>query len=59
MIHYHIRWSNSKLDWQAFRSREEAGKSAKDLVRPQESYAIEEFGEDCARCDALKVGNQE
>lgn len=52
MIHYHIRWSNLKLDWQTFANRQAAKKSAEELVRPRETYTIEEFGDDCARCKA-------
>lgn len=57
MIHYHIRWSNSKLDWQTFANKQEAKKSAEELVRPGEAYTIEEFGDECERCGADgKVG---
>jgi len=29
MFHYHIRWSDSKPDWQAFKALEEALREAK------------------------------
>jgi hypothetical protein len=54
-VHYHIRWSNSKLDWQAFRTRLEADTEAKALVRPNESYSIEEFDGNCERCGPLNA----
>ena len=50
VTHYHIRWSNSKLDWQAFRSPEEANASAGQLARQGESYAVEKFEGECWRC---------
>lgn len=59
MIHYHICWSNSKLDWQAFTNKQEAKESAEKLVLPGETYAIVGFGDDCAWCKATdKVGKQ-
>jgi hypothetical protein len=54
MIHYHIRWSNSELDWEPFCTREEAEVSALDLVLLDESYIIQEFDETCSECSALK-----
>jgi len=50
VIHYHIRWSSSKLDWEAFRTRQEAETEAKQLVRPGESYTIEQLDGNCPRC---------
>ena len=52
--HYHIRWSNSNLDWKPFPTSEEAAKFAKHLKRPNESYLIEERDSDCERCRAFK-----
>ena len=50
-IHFHIRWSGeAALDWQGFQSRDEAEACAKDIVRPSESFTIEEFDESCLRC---------
>jgi len=54
MVHYHIRWSNSQLDWEAFCTQVEAEASALDLVLPDESYIIQEFDETCSECSALK-----
>ena len=55
--HYHIRWSGkAALDWERFPTRAEAEKSAKQLVRPYETYTIEEHDGACPRCqDAAKV----
>jgi hypothetical protein len=50
MRHYHIRWSNSTLDWEAFPTSEEAEAQAQQLVRLGESYIIEPAGGDCQRC---------
>jgi hypothetical protein len=64
MLHYHIRWSEkivsnwkcfSALDWEAFTSRAEAEASARQLVRQNETYTIEEHDGNCPRCqDAAK-----
>lgn len=43
MVHYHIRWSGGKLDWQAFDTAPEAETCARHLKRPKETYIIEEF----------------
>ena len=53
--HFHIRWSNpsgSNLDWEDFANREDAEGRAKELVRPDESYTIEQFDGNCPRCAA-------
>lgn len=54
MLHYHIRWSNSKLDWEAFSTPEEAQSQAKQLVKVEERYVIEQVDGDCARCSELQ-----
>jgi hypothetical protein len=44
------------LDWERFNTRAEAGKSAKQLMRRQETYVIEECDEaTCLQC--LKMAN--
>jgi hypothetical protein len=53
MIHFHIQWSDSKLDWEAFQTREEAIAQAAVLMRPGETYLIEEFDAACPRCMSL------
>ena len=52
MAHYHIRWSGKVLlDWQRFSTPEEAKASARQLVRPGETFVIE-HNETCRRCQA-------
>ena len=53
MPHYHIRWSGDVLDFEPFDSRAEAEAGAKQMVRPGETYTIEEHGADCAKCRQL------
>ena len=53
--HFHIRWSEGKLDWERFSLRAEAEASATQLVRLNETYAIEEFDDKCAQCRASTV----
>jgi hypothetical protein len=52
MLHYQVRWSNSTLDWEAFPTLEEA--QAEQLVRPGESYVIEQANGDGPRCGSLR-----
>ncbi|HEV2714799.1 MAG TPA: hypothetical protein VGU64_06005, partial [Terriglobales bacterium] len=37
-IHYHIRWSNSSLDWQPFPTEEEATTLAGQIKKRNESF---------------------
>jgi hypothetical protein len=55
--HYHIRWSDEKLDWEPFNTRAEAEASAKDLVLGQETYTIQESDQSCTRCLKAKSAN--
>jgi hypothetical protein len=56
VVHYHICWSNSKLDWQAFSAPEEAQIEAEKLVRPRETYTIDKFDGDCyPQCQAVQA----
>lgn len=49
--HFHIRWSRvTALDWECFKTFAEAEARAKELVRRDETYAIEERDETCPRC---------
>ena len=48
--HYHIRWSNRSLDWQAFKTPEDAQIRAEELRIIGEAYAIERFEPPCNRC---------
>jgi hypothetical protein len=52
--HFHIRWSASKLDWEAFPTQEQAERQAQELKRPHENYTIEQFDGDCPRCGEIR-----
>lgn len=54
-MHYHIRWSDSKLDWKPFRTREEAEQAARRLARRGETFTVEHAdGKTCtALCKAV------
>ncbi|HXT85447.1 MAG TPA: hypothetical protein VN745_00355 [Verrucomicrobiae bacterium] len=53
-MHYHIRWSGSRLDWERFGTRQEAEKAASQLARPGETFTLEQVDDnDCIAC--LKV----
>jgi hypothetical protein len=58
--HYHIRWSEkATLDWERFDTSAEAERNAKQLVRFNESYAIEECDGACPRCqDAMNLKSE-
>lgn len=50
-MHYHIRWSSGKVDWERYNSRAEAEAGARQLIRQEGSYEIEEFRDTaCPRC---------
>jgi hypothetical protein len=51
--HFHIRWSEAKLDWEKFETRAVALARADELARPFESYTIEEFDDSCPACMSL------
>ena len=40
-MHYHIRWSGTKLDWERFSTRQEAERAARKLARPGERFTLE------------------
>ena len=52
--HFHIRWTPDKLDWERFDSQEEADICARKLAYPGGSFSIEEFGDSCAKCRAVR-----
>jgi hypothetical protein len=54
MIHFHICWSESRLDWEAFQTKQEAITQAKELKRPGETYLIQQFDDNCSRCNQLR-----
>jgi hypothetical protein len=50
-MHYHIRWSDSKLDWQRFSTRQEAEQAVRRLARPGETFTLEHFDDKtCMQC---------
>jgi hypothetical protein len=50
-MHYHIRWSNSELDWERFSTSQEAEQAARQLVRPGETFTLEQVDEkNCMHC---------
>ena len=50
-MHYHIRWSDSKLDWERFSTRKEAERTARQLVRPGEKFTLERVDDKaCMQC---------
>jgi hypothetical protein len=53
-LHYHIRWSIAALDWERFNTHSEAEASAKQLARAGETFTIDQFEGDCARCRDVK-----
>lgn len=56
-MHYHIRWSDSKLDWERFSTRQEAERAAGQLVRPGETFTLEHVDDKtCTQC--LKIGKR-
>jgi hypothetical protein len=53
-MHYHIRWSDSKSDWERFSTRQEAEQAARQLARPGETFTLEHVDDKtCMQC--LKV----
>lgn len=54
ITHFHIRWSNLRLDWEPFISLEDADKAAKQISRRDEKYTIEQFGSECLQCERLR-----
>lgn len=51
--HFHIRWGSGALDWELFATQRDAESVATQLARVNESFSIQEFGEDCPRCLGL------
>ena len=50
MAHYHIHWSDSKVDWQKFHTPEDAETEAVRLVKAGETYTIVKYEDDCPQC---------
>ena len=51
-MHFHIRWSNGKIDWETFNSELDAIAAA-ELALPGETYVVEQFDADCPQCSQL------
>jgi hypothetical protein len=50
-MHYHIRWSSGKLDWERYSTRAEADAGARQLMLTDKTYVVEEFSDTgCPRC---------
>ena len=58
MTHYHIRWADSKIDWQAFLTKDKAVFEAERLKRVDENYSIEEHDGNCERCQRLNANTR-
>ena len=58
MNHYHIRWGDLKVDWQAFQTKDEAIAEVERLKRFDENYSIEEHNGNCERCLRLAPHSQ-
>jgi hypothetical protein len=55
-MHYHIRWSNSKLDWERFSTPQEAEQAARQLARRGETFTLEHVDDKtCAQCLNLRA----
>ena len=54
-IHYHIRWSDSSLDWKPFATEEEAKSLAGNIKKPNEAYVIVKRDSECERCKEFKL----
>ena len=57
-IHYHIRWSDSSLDWKPFPTKEEATILAGMIKRRKESFIIVERDEKCERCKVFELKSE-
>ena len=58
MLHYHIRWASGKLDWESFLTEDEAKRPAKQLMRPNEAYAVEQMDGNCPRCAVARLSER-
>ena len=58
--HFHIQWDErSSLDWECFRSAEEARNIAKYWVYPGRTFTIHRDGENCACCAGRRREQEE
>jgi hypothetical protein len=55
--HFHIHWINhDNSDWEPFDTRQDAHDRALELVRPGETFTIEECRAPCPVCEHLQKG---
>lgn len=54
--HYHIHWSDGKVDWERHATRADAERSARQLIRSDETYIIEKFAGPCEVCKSGPYG---
>ena len=55
-MHYHIRWSDWKLDWERFSTRQEAERAARQLARPGETFTLEHVDDKtCMQMQCLMI----
>ena len=57
-IHYHIRWSDSTLDWKPFPTKEEAAVLAERINKRNESFTVVERDGECERCKMVKSNSK-
>ncbi len=57
-LHFHIQWNTKgSIDWECFRSRDEAMSRAAELARPGEQFTIEEVSGNCPMRRAAAIAN--
>ena len=57
-IHYHIRWSNSSLDWKPFATEDEATILAGQIKKRNESFTVVQRDDECERCKMLRTKSE-
>ena len=43
MVCFHIRWNDSKLDWECYKTQDEAERVAEELAQLEEGYTVEKY----------------
>ena len=52
--HFHIHWTHThRLDWECFKTIDEADLRAVELALPGETYQIVELSDSCPQCQEL------
>jgi hypothetical protein len=57
-MHYHIKWSGGRYDWERFRSFDEATKAAMLIVQPNETFIVQHFDDKCSVCEKLQSASR-